>query len=157
MQQLDRFALPDHPEQRMQIYKFMLTFMDLAMKAGVIERLCEDVLAAVAGSVFPIEDATESMVRDCFGILTSMEIRAYDTSKAREEVEEHEEEEVVDVEVKIRLFTLIKPVIPVMVQMKKVIWQSKTNLLDSMVRFLCEVIRDYKGELRTEFLCYIGV
>ncbi|GIY68738.1 condensin-2 complex subunit D3 [Caerostris darwini] len=97
----------------------------------------------------PFNEVTESIVRDCFGILSSNEIRAIDTEKVVCEVEESEEEPIVSTELEIRKLTLVEPVIPVMISLKNRVFgnRKRSTLLLDIIIFLKDILADFRNEV----------
>ncbi|GFX45911.1 condensin-2 complex subunit D3 [Trichonephila clavipes] len=92
----------------MQIYKFMLNCMEPSSRAYVVNTICQDILTSVAEAVFPINRVTSSVVRDCFAVLDSKEIRAFNTDQMSSEFEDGEEEQAVKAELELRKVVLLR-------------------------------------------------
>lgn len=75
-----------------------------------------------------------------------MEIRAYDSERVAEGLEEEQQDKVIENEQAFRLATLVVPVVNKLIQMKEIVWKSKTSLLEHMLDFLMELVKDYGGQ-----------
>ncbi|GFX45908.1 condensin-2 complex subunit D3 [Trichonephila clavipes] len=149
VRELKKFAImyDGNREKRMQIYKFMLNCMEPSSRAYVVNTICQDILTSVAEAVFPINRVTSSVVRDCFAVLNSKEIRAFNTDQMSSEFEDGEEEQAVKAELELRKVVLVQPVIPVLISLKNCIMEKKSDLLEDLVQFLKDILADYKHEI----------
>ncbi|GFX45909.1 condensin-2 complex subunit D3 [Trichonephila clavipes] len=152
VRELKKFAImyDGNREKRMQIYKFMLNCMEPSSRAYVVNTICQDILTSVAEAVFPINRVTSSVVRDCFAVLDSKEIRAFNTfntDQMSSEFEDGEEEQAVKAELEHRKVVLVQPVIPVLISLKNCIIEKKSDLLADLVQFLKDILADYKHEI----------
>ncbi|GIX77987.1 condensin-2 complex subunit D3 [Caerostris extrusa] len=144
-----QFALQgeERREKRMQIYKFMLNNIDPTVCGSLIDGIL-GVLSSVAECFYPLNQITESIVRDCLGILSSEEIRAIDTEKVVSEVEKSEKP-IVSTELEIRKLTLVEPIIPIMISLKNlVVNRKKSTLLLDIITFLKDILADFRNEAK---------
>ncbi|GIY98922.1 condensin-2 complex subunit D3 [Caerostris extrusa] len=135
-------------EKRMQVYTFMLSNIDPTFCGTLIDEML-GVLSSIAECVYPLNEVTESIVRDCLGILSSQEIRAIDTENVVYEVEESEEEPIVSTELEIRKLTLVEPVIPVMISLKNRVFgnRKRSTLFHDIIIFLKDILADFRDDV----------
>ncbi|KAF8767087.1 condensin-2 complex subunit D3-like [Argiope bruennichi] len=146
---MERFAIPgeDARETRMQIYKFMITCMEEGSRGLLVSNISRDILNSVADGVFPLDDVVKCIVRDCFAVLTSKEIRVFDSDSIAHELEDGDDERVAKAELEIRKAMLVQPIVPVMISLKNCVLECKSDLLSDIVLFLKEILSDYKNEI----------
>ncbi|XP_035231577.1 LOW QUALITY PROTEIN: condensin-2 complex subunit D3-like, partial [Stegodyphus dumicola] len=151
---LKQFALKGdkNSETRLLLYKFMLDNMFVAGRALLVNQLCEEILSSVAEAVYPLIDTTESMVKDCFMILNSKEIRFDENTieeiKAiTEDADEPDEEGAAKTELQTRRVIIIDPIIPVIISLKNCVMHAKSELISDLILFLRDLLRDYKTEI----------
>ncbi|GBN19670.1 Condensin-2 complex subunit D3 [Araneus ventricosus] len=146
---MEHFAIPgeDNREKRMQIYKFMITCMEEGSRGLLVSNISRDILNSVAEGVFPLDDVVKCMVRDCFSVLVSKEIRVFDSDSLAHELEDGEDERVAKAELEIRKAMLVQPIVPVMISLKNCVLEAKSDLLSDIVLFLKEILSDYKNEI----------
>lgn len=89
------------------------------------------------------------MLQDCFKILLSDEVRSHsDPSVAREAVSDQDEEVQEAVEgvlADTHLSSVVRPVARVLLRLNKLLEEKKSKLQNDVVRFLKEILMDYKG------------
>ncbi|GIY52618.1 condensin-2 complex subunit D3 [Caerostris extrusa] len=138
----------ERKRKRMLIYKFMLSNIDPTVRGALINGMLQ-VLYSIAECVYPLNEVTESIVRDCLGILSSDEIRAIDAEKVVCEVEESEGKPIISTELEIRKLTLVEPVIPVMISLKNRVFgnRKRSTLFHDIIIFLKDILADFRNEV----------
>ncbi|GFU09250.1 condensin-2 complex subunit D3 [Nephila pilipes] len=148
--ELEKFAFmyDENREKRMQIYRFMLSYMEGSSYERIVSSICHGILTSVADAVFPINTVTICVVRDCFAILNSKEIRAYNSDSMSHELEEGEEETVAKVELEFRKSYLVQPAIPAIILLFNTFKHGgKYDLMRELTLFVVEFLFDYSEEV----------
>ncbi|KFM81914.1 Condensin-2 complex subunit D3, partial [Stegodyphus mimosarum] len=131
----------------------MLDNMCVTGRALLVNQLCQEILSSVAEAVFPLNRTTESMVKDCFMILNSKEIRFDENTieelkAVTEDADEPADEEgAAKTELQTRRVIIIDPIIPVIISLKNCLMHAKSELISDLILFLRDLLRDYKTEI----------
>lgn len=145
---LERFSMKgEHRrEERMLLYRFLLDSMDIKERAYLINSIRE-IMLSVAESVYPLNETTECIVRDCFAILTSKEIRSFNLEQF-DGIDEAVESEVNKTELNTRRVVIIDPIIPVIISLKNGVTDPESDLMHDIILFLKEFLHDYRDNLK---------
>ncbi|XP_042897875.1 condensin-2 complex subunit D3 [Parasteatoda tepidariorum] len=148
IQDLEIFALKgtDKAKERMQLYTFMLVNMDATALTFLVIQIVQNILMSVAENVFPLNSDTENMVRDCFAILNSPDVRPVDIDNYDLETDA-DREKFASAEKETRKLMLIDPVVPAVISLKNCVMSEKSGLLEEIIFFLKEFLQDFKSEV----------
>ena len=143
----------ENKNERMKLYKFMLEHMNDEQRFQTTYKLCQDILnGCVEGSV----KLDYELLQDTLSILASEEIKLM-SLKTRNEDEEQPIEDVEGAVIAAAKKTLISQyvkknvienIIPIVISLKHKLEEEKSSLLDDLMNYLREVMKDYKNEVK---------
>lgn len=143
-----RFSIPGEKgrAERMNLYGFLLKSMGVKEKAFSI-KLIAAIFVNIAESVYPLDKTTECIVRDCFAILTTDEIRTNDLELI-ENIDAETESELRRTELTIRKVILVDTIVPAVIQLKTSIVDPKSDLTRDVILFLKAFLRDFADDIK---------
>ena len=149
-------------EDRMKLYKFMLEHMSDEHRFETTHKLCKDILnGCVEGSVKLNSSNAKELLQDTLAVLASDEIKLASLKSKQEGLDEepiddpHAEmagmlvaaakKKIISQVVK---KNVIENIIPIVIALKHKLEKLRSPLLDDLMTYLREVMKDYKNEVK---------
>ncbi|CAH0391588.1 unnamed protein product [Bemisia tabaci] len=146
---------PANQGKRYFIYKYMLEHVADEHRLKIFMRLCADILDGVADGKIKLENEGIILLKDALHVLCSEEIKLRpvpmqependDLGEERQEYEIAVTKAVLNQAVRSQAVEFI---VPIIIRLKKVLQQKKL-LLNELMLFTRELMKDYKNELKT--------
>ena len=148
-------------EDRMKLYKFMLEHMSDEHRFETTHKLCKDILnGCVEGSVKLNSNNAKELLQDTLAVLASDEIKLASLKSKVEGEEEPIEDPHAEMAgalvaaAKKKIISqvvkknVIENIIPIVIALKHKLEKLRSPLLDDLMTYLREVMKDYKNEVK---------
>ncbi|CAB4055927.1 NCAPD3 [Lepeophtheirus salmonis] len=144
-------------ESRMYLYKFMLENMNDEQRFQMTYKLCQDILGGTLEGQIKLNDDSYGVLKDALACLASDEIKLVSLkSKSTDEVEDGDEDlagAVAAVAKKTIISQVVKKniienIIPIVIALKHKLEELKHPLIDDLMTYLREIMKDYKDEVK---------
>ncbi|KAK8793305.1 hypothetical protein WA158_004664 [Blastocystis sp. Blastoise] len=142
---------------RNRIYRTILSLMPDEHKLLICTKLCQDILGPIADETTEIPDSTNiddpylNLIRDCFSILCSKEIKIGKRIDEEDNIPEQLQEAKTKVLNKIHKRAVIEQILPLLVTLKHKLESHQSSLLKELMVYFKILFGSYKKEL-SEFL-----
>ncbi|XP_054723592.1 condensin-2 complex subunit D3-like [Uloborus diversus] len=145
---LEKFALkgPTNTEKRITLYAFLLQNIPYLKRFCLIPSIVS-IFDRIAEGVYPLNEETESIIRDCFMIVTSKELEFHSQKVTPEDSEEKEEDTAPD-DLQFVKLVIIEPLMPSILKLYNCVHLAKLKLADDIIPFLTEILQNHKSEVK---------
>ena len=143
---------------RFQIYVFMLQNMDDESRFQLTFRLSRDVLLGFVEGSLPLKNScTDAVLKDTLAVLASDDIKLASLTASCGDDDPIEKEDIQQAIVQttkkaiiahVVKRNVIENIVPIVVEMKRKLASLQSPLMGDLMRFLRELVKDYKDEIQ---------
>ncbi|KAM6312472.1 condensin-2 complex subunit D3 [Podargus strigoides] len=152
----------DNREKRMHIYRFLLDHFTDEQRFSITTKISHSILACFVDNILPLDLEANEVLSDTFAVLSCKEIKLSTMrSKPDEDFQPDEDEmamanAVMQVAQKklisqVQKNNFIENIIPIITSLKSLMQQKRIPALGDLMKYLREVMQDYRNEIKDFF------
>ncbi|XP_030899312.1 condensin-2 complex subunit D3 isoform X2 [Melopsittacus undulatus] len=152
----------ENKEKRMLIYRFLLDHFTDEQRFNITTKISHSILACFVDNVLPLDLEASELLSDTFAVLSCKEIKLSTMrSKLDEDIQPEEDEMAIANAVmqvaqkklisQVQKKNFIENIVPIITALKSLMEQKRFPALRDLMRYLQEMMQDYRNEIKDFF------